>query len=252
MGRFRVFNQNPVISSSDLNQRKKGNEMMRYLREKDPYKLDNNVVVNYNNAEIVYFNSYQEFINAAKSYLRNNPNCFKCADVPLNIIDGIHSEISYDELYSHVKGCTLEHCNKCEKILKIKDCTQGLYPYGHFNNNNKADIFMFPAKVKIDVCQNKVPCQKYVYCKCPDNMNINCCNYDISYPNQHNHVSVQSTQSSDTEINHSINSFSVYPKINEISNTTIFDNKTYTVKTPRVLTKYNKELGRYEEIKLGV
>ena len=40
MGRFRIFNQNPAVSSSDLNQRIKGNEMMRYLREKDPEKLE--------------------------------------------------------------------------------------------------------------------------------------------------------------------------------------------------------------------
>ena len=47
MGRFRVFNHGNTVASSDLNQRKKGNEMMKYLREKSPDKEDQGVIVDY-------------------------------------------------------------------------------------------------------------------------------------------------------------------------------------------------------------
>lgn len=259
MGRFRVFNENYVISSSDLNQRKNGNEMMRYLREKDPHKLDNNLVVDYNNADIVYFNSYQEFINATKSYLRNNPDCFKCADVPLNIVDGIQSELCYDELYAHVKGCVIDHCNKCEKILKINKCSEGLFPYGHFNNNKKVETFMFPTKVKIDVCDTKKPCQKYIYCKCPPKMDTKCCRYELSFPNQHKHVSTIRYPSMehkkdyiDNRINENITTFSIFPRFKETRKNYLYKNKQSHIKKPRILRKYNKELQRYEDIELGI
>ncbi len=251
MGRFRVFNQNPAVCSSDLNQRIKGNEMMRYLREKDPEKLDDNLVVDYNNAEVVYFNSYQEFINATKSYLRNNPDCFKCADVPLNIIDGINSELCYDELYSHLKGCMLDYCNKCEKILKINECSEGLFPYGHFNNNTKVDTFMFPAKVKIDVCDTKQPCQRYVYCKCPPTMEKKCCIYELTYPNQHKKVSVVSNRSNNY-MEPNINSFSIFPRFKENRKNYLYENKKSHMKKPRIIKKYNKELRRYENIETGI
>ena len=45
MGRFRVFNHQNTVSSSELNQRLKGNEMMKYLRDKSPQKEDNNTIV---------------------------------------------------------------------------------------------------------------------------------------------------------------------------------------------------------------
>ena len=100
MGRFRVFNHGNTVSSSDLNQRLKGNEMMKYLRQKAPDKLDNNVIVDYSKSEVVYFKTYQEFINATRSYLRNNPDCFKCADTPSNMTQGLHSELCYCLLYT--------------------------------------------------------------------------------------------------------------------------------------------------------
>ena len=58
MGRFRVFNHGTTVASSDLNQRKKGNEMMKYLREKAPDKEDQGVVVDYSKLEIIYFKSF--------------------------------------------------------------------------------------------------------------------------------------------------------------------------------------------------
>ena len=32
MGRFRAFNENVSITSSDLNEKKKGNELIKYMR----------------------------------------------------------------------------------------------------------------------------------------------------------------------------------------------------------------------------
>ena len=120
MGRFRVFSKKETLSSSDLNQRKNGDEMMKYLRSKAPKKLDNNVIVNYHNLEVIYFKSYQAFMNATKSYYDHLSCCYECGDTPVKLEDGVHSEICYDELYQHIKDCDKNDCKECDKILRIK------------------------------------------------------------------------------------------------------------------------------------
>lgn len=260
MGRFRVFNHGNTVSSSDLNQRKKGNEMMKYLREKAPEKEDQGVIVDYSNLEIVYFKSYQEFMNATRSYLNNNPNCFTCADVPSSLTDGLESELCYDELYAHVRDCTLDYCNKCEKILKTDDCLEGLFPYGHFNNNNNSsETFSFPAKIKLDECGEKQACAKYVYCKCGPKMDDKCCYYEELYPSQfkkisqvrHPSISNKDNCGSDA-VTKNINAFSIFPRIKASAKKQFHQKTNPNVKQPRKITKYNKVLRRYEEIEIGV
>ena len=259
MGRFRVFNHQTTVSSSDLNQRLKGNEMMKYLRDKAPQKKDNSIIVDYSKAEVVYFNNYQEFINATRSYLRNNPHCFECADVPSNMVEGLHSELCYDELYAHVRDCTLDYCNKCERILKTKDCLEGLFPYGHYNNNKNPDTFEFPIKVKIDECAKKPECRKYVYCKCPNTMTKNCCVYEELFPSQFKQVNLIRNSSnkkvscSKNTITKSINAFSIFPRFKMQPKKHFYQSKkNVDIKKPRTITKYNKELRRYEDVELSV
>ena len=260
MGRFRVFNHQNTVSSSELNQRLKGNEMMKYLRDKSPQKEDNNTIVDYSKLEVVYFNSYQQFINATKSYLRNNPDCFECADVPSNMIEGLKSELCYDELYAHVRDCTLDYCNKCERILKTNDCLEGLFPYGHFNNNKQPDTFVFPTKIKIDNCAEKPKCGKYVYCKCPTTMNKECCVYEELFPSQFKQVNILRNPSnskkpscSNSTITKSINAFSIFPRFKLQPKKHFYQPKTTVdIKKPRRITKYNRELRRYEDVELSV
>ena len=260
MGRFRVFNHGNTVSSSDLNQRLKGNEMMKYLRQKAPDKLDNNVIVDYSKSEVVYFKTYQEFINATRSYLRNNPDCFKCADTPSNMTQGLHSELCYDELYGHVRDCSLDYCNKCEQILKSNDCLDGMFPYGHYNNNSKTDTLSFPSKVKIDSCGEKPSCPKYVYCKCPEKMNDKCCVYEERFPSQFKTVSIIKNPSNTRKpscansiVQKNINAFSIFPRIKVQPKKHFYQPKTtINIKKARTITKYNKELRRYEDVELSL
>ena len=260
MGRFRIFNHDVTVSSSDLNQRINGNEMMKYLRTKAPSKKDSNVIVDYNKLEVVYFKSYQEFINATRSYLKNNPNCYQCADTPSSIVDGKNSEICYDELYKHIKDCTLDYCNQCEKILKMNDCLEGMFPYGHFNNENPEPVFSFPAKVKIDECGEKKKCPQYVYCKCPPNMTQKCCYYDELFPSQFSQVNLIKDPSNpgksscpERTIKNSIHAYSVFPRIKAMRKKQMNQPKLGTsIKKPRTITKYNKELRKYETIELSI
>tara|TARA_X000001036_G_scaffold439750_1_gene492096 strand:+ start:1101 stop:1880 length:780 start_codon:yes stop_codon:yes gene_type:complete len=259
MGRFRVFNHGATVSSSDLNQRKKGSEMMKYLRGKAPEKEDQGVIVDYSKLEVVYFKSYQEFMNTTRNYLKHNPYCFECADVPSSLIDGLESELCYDELYAHVRDCTLDYCNQCEKILKTNDCLEGLFPYGHYNNNDKPDTFMFPTKIKLDECGEKKTCPKYVYCKCPPKMNEKCCYYEELFPSQFKHVNVvkhpskkENKHCENKVVTKNINEFSIFPRFTRLPKKISQPKTTIPLKKPRTITKYNKELRRYEEIELSI
>ena len=192
-------------------------------------------------------------IRDSRSYLKNNPNCFNCAEVPSSLVQGLESELCYDELYAHVRDCTLEYCNKCEKILKTNDCLEGLFPYGHFNTNKaSSDTFSFPAKIKLDECGEKQACAKYVYCKCASNTKDNCCYYEELFPSQFKNVNLvrhpskkENNHCGNNAVTKNINAFSIFPRITRAPKKFYQQKTNMSVKKPRTITKYNKELTPY-------
>ena len=97
-----------------------------------------------------YFKSYNDYLLAAKAFFIINPDCNLCPDVPLDIKQGLKSEICYDELLEHVNNCHSHPCKKCDLILKLDICknlNHILYPYGHFNNDCLGRNFKFPVKI---------------------------------------------------------------------------------------------------------
>lgn len=252
MGRFRAFNENVSITSSDLNEKKKGNELIKYMRMKNEFKLDDCFVLNYNTNEVVQYKSYQDYLLTAKAYLRQNSNCDKCADVPKSIKESKYSELCYDDMYRHVHGCIVNHCQDCEKTLKIDNCVNHLYPYGKFNNSQPNGQFAFPVKVVLDSCNDKKECAKYVYCKCPDTMHKHCCYYKEVYPTQHKEK-INVRLPSNKEPHDSSQDYAIFPRIPNKRNDMDCIKKIDSVnkfKKSRTIQKYNKKLRKYEIIEL--
>ena len=84
MGRFRVFNHRTTVSSSDLNQRLKGNEMMKYLRDKAPQKQDNAIMIGDSLIDFKAANKSNIFFALRKTkhnvHLQNTLDCFMFED----------------------------------------------------------------------------------------------------------------------------------------------------------------------------
>ena len=252
MGRFRTFNNNVSISSSDLNEKKKGNELIKYMRIKDVLKLDDSFVLNYNNNEVVQYKTYQEFLITAKAYLRQHYNCDNCADIPKTIKESKYSELCYDDLYTHVHGCIVDNCQKCEKTLKFDNCVNHLYPYGKYNNSQPNGQFAFPVKVILDSCNDKKKCANYVYCKCPDTMDKDCCYYNEIYPGQDKEIK-NIRLPTNKQTHNASQDYAIFPRIpnkrDDIEYINQLDNVNKLKKT-RTIKKYNKKLRKYEIIEL--
>lgn len=187
MGRFRVNCNNKTVSSGEYNQRINGLNTIKHARSKNEYKPDENFIVNYNTLEIVRYKSYNFYLNTAKAFFIIYPQCNLCPDVPIDLKQGLQSEICYDELLEHVYNCKSHPCIKCDKILKLDFCKEKsnlLYPYGHFNNNCLGKSFKFPIKIDIQCCKSQLICPKYSFCKCPAFWDEKCCKYQVMFPSE--------------------------------------------------------------------
>jgi hypothetical protein len=145
------------------------------------------------NAKKIYnYTSYETLINLSKIASSLNPDCRECADVPTNLLNGLQSEICYNELYE--SECTkLESedrwcgCARCLKIPIINDCydkTGILFPYGRFNNSNKSPEIKIHSLKNISCeCVEKLECSEYILCQCsPLVENCECCKYTTTMP----------------------------------------------------------------------
>jgi hypothetical protein len=187
MGRYRVNCNNKTISSGEYNNRIKGLNLIKHARSKDHDKKDENFTVNYNTWNIQYFKSYNDYLLAAKAFFIINPDCNLCPDVPLDIKQGLNSEICYDELLEHVNNCHSHPCKKCDLVLKLDICknlNHILYPYGHFNNNCLGRNFKFPVKINVQCCKSELVCPDYNFCKCPAFWDEKCCKYQVMFPSE--------------------------------------------------------------------
>lgn len=187
MGRFRIYCNNKTVSSGEYNERLNGLNTIKHARSKDKNKPDQNFIVNYNTWEIVRFKSYSQYLATAKAFFIINPECNLCPDVPIDLKQGLQSEICYEELLEHVYNCNSHPCQKCDTILKLDICKEKsgkLYPYGHFNNNCLGRNFKFPVKIDVQCCKSELICPVYNFCKCPAFWDPKCCKYQVIFPSE--------------------------------------------------------------------
>ena len=90
-------------------------------------------------------------------------------------------------------------------------------------------------------------------------MTKKCCVYEELFPSQFKQVNLIRNSSnkkvscSKNTITKSINAFSIFPRLKMQPKKHFYQPKTgVDIKKPRTITKYNKELRRYEDVELSV
>ncbi len=159
---------------------------------------NNNFLMNDCNSKSIYnYKSYDTLINLSKVSAYLDPSCVQCLDVPVNLMNGLQSELYYNDLYE--VGCTnscIENreedtfceCTNCRKIPLINNClekTGKLFPYGKFNNSIKNPAIRIHSLNNIDAnkCQEELECPPYVICQCSLPLeDCECCNYTVTTP----------------------------------------------------------------------
>ena len=152
----------------------------------------NNNPNNCNFKKIVYYKSYDTLINLSKISHLLDPSCNDCiSDVPINLNNGIKSEIKNNELYESQcissEDIFCEDTSLCDKIPIINNCHEKsgkMFPYGIFNNSikNKNQPIKIHSLTKINCeCSEKTYCpSSYIKCKC--DITCNCCIFTTTTP----------------------------------------------------------------------
>ena len=79
MGRFRVFNnKDNTTTSSEYNKQKEGIAILKDLRSKNTSDQLEDFSINFCDGTIIYYKSYDIFINTVKIYNSVNPICENC------------------------------------------------------------------------------------------------------------------------------------------------------------------------------
>ena len=210
MNRFRTLARADTPSFSEYYGRKTGNESYKYAKN---HSIAYNNTTNPNffmriikkmpedydepcSKAIVNYRDYATFINLSKTANMLDPNCKTCADVPVNMNDGLQSELYHDEIFK--KNCSIGvenrtgidfnrcHCIKCLKIPFINICqekTGKIFPYGHFNNTLKNPISKIHSVRNVELCEDKLDCNTYKFCRCPAaTQDCKCCKYTVNTP----------------------------------------------------------------------
>lgn len=187
MGRFRIFCNDKTISSGEYNEVLNGITTIKHARSKAISKRDENYVIDYDTLEITNFKSYNDYLSLAKAFFLINPDCNLCIDVPINLRQGLMSEICFEETQEHVYNCDAHPCSKCDKILRLYLCrekSRKLYPYGYYNNERLQRHFKFPVRIKLRDCRGELKCPVYSYCKCPAFWDADACQYQVMFPSE--------------------------------------------------------------------
>lgn len=194
MGRFRTISRKSETESyNDYYQKKDSTAILKFARSivntdkpTDNFSLCccNSSRVRSEQCYIAVFQSYASLIKLLKRQADLDKSCNSCADVPLTLMNGLKSEICFDEFYKSVDHYSDDGC-KCLNTRNINKCTEklgNLFPYGYFNNNCKSPNISLKRKLYL-TCDKKEPCPTYVFCKCsPDAPSCKCCDYNVVFP----------------------------------------------------------------------
>lgn len=182
MNTRRVFSRDPVVSYTDYNNNKKGDEILKYIRSKDRHLVDRNFAIRH--SELTSFLDYDTFLNLSRSYSRNYVSRHVSYTSPMTVFDSEKSILTYKKLLSHINNCNV--CSKNTNVKEMNKCKEAnniLYPYGttlEYTTNVE-----FPSKINInnlyclptDNCESKPDkcCGSSLGCWKPIN---HCCNHE--------------------------------------------------------------------------
>lgn len=194
MGRYRTLSRCPAPDSyNDYYQKKDSTAMLKYARsivrtnkQTDNFSLccDNTTPLKNSGCYIAVFQSYASLIKLLKRQADLDKRCNSCADVPLTLMNGLKSEICFEDFYKSIDNYSEDGCTDL-KIRNINKCTEKLgrlFPYGYFNNNCKSPNISLKRKLYL-TCDKKEACPTYVFCKCNKNTtSCKCCDYNVVFP----------------------------------------------------------------------
>ena len=194
MGRYRTLSRKPYAESyNDYYQKKNSISTLKFARSiVNTNKPTDNFILNCckqkpvksDDCYVAVFQSYASLMRLLKQQAFFDKCCNSCADVPLTLMNGLKSEICFDDFYKSVNHYSK---NKCDNlyIRSVNECKEKLnhlFPYGYFNNNNKLPNISLKRKLYLR-CDKKEPCPTYIFCKCNKNKEeCKCSDYDVVFP----------------------------------------------------------------------
>ena len=165
MGRYRTLSRKQYAESyNDYYQKKNSISTLKFARS----------IVN-TNKPTDNFIKQQAFFDKC---------CNGCTDIPLTLMNGLKSEICFDDFYKSIDHFSKNDCDNLY-IRNVNECQEklnNLFPYGYFNNSNRLPNISLKRKLYLK-CDKKEPCPTYIFCKCNKSKeNCKCCDYDVVFP----------------------------------------------------------------------
>lgn len=198
MGRYRTLSRlQDTVSYNDYYQKKSSISTLKYARsivntkkDTDNFKLNccKTTPVNSACCYIAVFQSYASLMRLVKQQAYFDNKCYYPADIPLTLMNGLKSEVCFDDFYKSVHNYAESNCDKLY-IRNVNNCTEKLgqmFPYGYFNNNMKSPNINLKRKLYLK-CDEREKCPTYVYCQCQkstteEQQKCNCKEYSIVFP----------------------------------------------------------------------
>lgn len=198
MGRYRTLSRLPETASyNDYYQKKNSISTLKYARsivntkkDTDNFKLNccKTTPVNSACCYIAVFQSYASLMRLLKQQAYFDNKCYYPADIPLTLMNGLKSEVCFDDFYKSVHNYAEGNCNELH-LRNVNSCTEKLgqmFPYGYFNNTHKAPNMNLKRKLYLK-CDKREQCPTYVYCQCQkstteEQQKCSCKEYSIVFP----------------------------------------------------------------------
>ena len=182
MGRFRTFSKHKTVDSSEYNKDLDAKSFYSYARVKSSSKSDINFNINNCTHDVETFKNYDTFLKFSRGMSLLSPCMNFYDDVPTNLDQGIEALIYYSDVQtdseaepepepeaadnSNLFSCDSTCCDLLKNVNKCTDNKSRLYPYGYVNNNTLGRSAMFPSRINVFYCENKIEGPKYKICTC--------------------------------------------------------------------------------------
>lgn len=194
MGRYRTLSRKQYAESyNDYYQKKNSISTLKFARSiVNTNKPTDNFILNCCKAKpvksddcyVAVFQSYASLMRLLKQQAFFDKCCNGCTDIPLTLMNGLKSEICFDDFYKSIDHYSKNDCDNLyiRNVNKCQEKLNNLFPYGYFNNSNRLPNISLKRKLYLK-CDKKEPCPTYIFCKCNKSKeNCKCCDYDVVFP----------------------------------------------------------------------
>jgi len=144
MGKYRVFNNKDLKTSSEHNDTKKGKVILKYANNKSSTKPEGNFKINYLEKNINQFQNYDIYMNMAKTsqLLHNSCNINDNENVPINLVDGLNSIHCVDSDNNELNTSLCNNINKNNYLLQQRKEVNYLFPTSIPLNNDCSNLLI--------------------------------------------------------------------------------------------------------------